>query len=490
MMWEWHPAACFWTHRATCQNIQPVSATHLANTLDMIRMKIALPLQSQRTAEATSRHADVFSTQGWIRKTARHGILLATAVMLAACQPPMRLMPSPLAFTQGGKQLSADGVAARNAPEIPVFYATNRQILVEMQPPVYTIFPDDKLRMGTAHMRIGDGSLTWEEVNALSTSAEEGRRPQIKMKSLEEAVVFGKGRDQASSPAAQAYFAQINEALAQSRNKDLIIYVHGANKNMQRAIGQATQFQHFTGREAVVLTFVWPSGERVRRYFNDIRTARASIPAFTGLIELLAANTNARHIDVLAYSAGAEIASAGLAELGKPKPGETREALKQRLRLGQIYFAAPDADTRTFSDDIQHYVDLPERVSLSANLNDSALAFAQFRHRASRAGRPDIGELSADQSQFLIDASRKYGFDLIKIDPSVIPNMSRTSHGFWYTNAWVSNDVVATFVRRYPPQERGLDPQSTDSGVRYGIFPEDYDQRVAAILAQPATVQH
>ena len=109
---------------------------------------------------------------------------------------------------------------------------------------------------------------------------------------------------------------------------------------------------------------------------------------------------------------------------------------------------------------------------------------------ARRAGRPDIGELSADQSQFLIDASRKYGFDLIKIDPSVIPNMSRTSHGFWYTNAWVSNDVVATFVRRYPPQERGLDPQSTDSGVRYWIFPEDYDQRVAAILAQPATAKH
>ena len=158
-------------------------------------MKIALPLQSQRTTEATGRHAQVFSTRGWIRKAARHGILLATVVMLAACQPPMRLMPSPLAFTQGGKQLSAEGVAARNAPEIPIFYATNRQILIEMQPPVYTIFPGDELRLGTAHMRIGNGSMTWEQINALSTSAEEGRRPQLKLESLDEAVVFGKGRD-------------------------------------------------------------------------------------------------------------------------------------------------------------------------------------------------------------------------------------------------------------------------------------------------------
>ena len=45
-------------------------------------------------------------------------------------------------------------------------------------------------------------------------------------------------------------------------------------------------------------------------------------------------------------------------------------------------------------------------------------------------------------------------------------------------------------VYKRQPQERGLDPQSTDSGVRYWIFPEDYDQRVAAILAQPATAKH
>jgi esterase/lipase superfamily enzyme len=221
----------------------------------------------------------------------------------------------------------------------------------------------------------------------------------------------------------------------------------------------------------------------VRRYFSDIRTARASIPAFTQLIELLAANTNARHIDILAYSAGAEIASAGLAQLGKRDTGESREALKRRLRLGQIYYAAPDADTRTFADDIQHYVDLPERVSLSANLNDSALAFAQFRHRASRAGRPDLGELSTEQTQFLVDASNKYNFDLIKIDPSVIPDLSRRSHGFWYTNAWVSNDVVATFLRRDPPQARGLDPGTTGGGARYWIFPQDYDKRVAKALS-------
>ena len=451
-------------------------------------MKIALPRACLTADHAGRNEAPSTATASGRRvRTGSRLALLAMLGLLAACQPAMQLMPPPLAFTQGHQPLFTNDVATRNAPEIPVFYATNRGVVLETQPPVYTIFPGTDLRLGTAHMRVGDGTLTWKQLNILSTTEPEGRRPTIRLERLDEATVLGAGRDTANSPAAQAYFDEINRALAQSRNKDLIIYVHGANKAIHRAIGQAAQFQHFTGRDAVVLTFVWPSGERVRRYFSDIRTARASIPAFTQLIELLAANTDARQIDILAYSAGAEIASAGLAQLGLRDTGESREALKRRLRLGQVYYAAPDADTRAFADDIQHYIDLPERVSVSANLNDSALAFAQFRHRASRAGRPDIGELSTEQSQFLIDASRKYNFDLLKIDPSVIPDMSRRSHGFWYTNAWVSNDVVATFLGRTPPQERGLDERSTDGGVRYWIFPQDYDQRVTRALSEQGT---
>ncbi len=457
-------------------------------------MKIALPRPRCVPAQVAQDQTHAGATHPMARRSAggaRWLAMLAMACLLAACnaQPAMRLMPAPLAFTQGDQPLFPGDPATRNAPEIPVFYATNRGVVMETRPPVYTIFPGNDLRLGTAHLRVGDGSLTWKQLNQLSTSADEGRRPQITLDRISETAVLGAGRHTVTSPAARAYFAQINRALAQSRSKDLIIYVHGANKAMHRATAQAAQFQHFTGREAVVLTFVWPSGERVRRYFSDIRTARASIPAFTQLIELLAANTNARHIDVLAYSAGAEIASAGLAQLGRRNTGETRAALKQRLRLGQVYYAAPDADTRTFADDLQHYVDLPERVSLSANLNDSALAFAEFRHRASRAGRPDLGELSEEQTQFLARASQQYNFDLIKIDPSVIPDLSRRSHGFWYTNAWVSNDVVATFIRRYPPQQRGLEERLTGTGARYWVFPQDYDQRVAAILAAPDTAK-
>ena len=418
-------------------------------------------------------------------------LLPALLLALTACQPSMTLMPSPIMFTKGDPRFE-DNLASRNAPEIPIFYVTNRQVLMETDNPVHTVFPGNELRLGVSHLRVGDGSMTWEALNALSNGSDDSRRPRIYLEKMEQIAVIGEGRDTLDSPAAREFFDRINAALAQTHNQNLLIYVHGANNAVHRATGQAAQLQHFTGRESVILTFIWPSAERVRTYFRDIRTARDSIPEFTRTLEVLAANTNARQIDVLAYSAGAEIASAGLGELGTPRAGETRETLKQRLRLGQIYFAAPDVDTRAMADDVGKYIDLADRVTLSANLNDSALALAAVRHRASRAGRPDASELSSEQTGFLVKASNQYDFDLIKVDPRVIPDMSRTSHGFWYTDPWVSNDVVATFVLRTPPARRGLDPQTTPTGVRYWEFPSDYPQRIAALLgstapAEPAT---
>ena len=108
---------------------------------------------------------------------------------------------------------------------------------------------------------------------------------------------------------------------------------------------------------------------------------------------MLATYTRASAIDVIAYSAGAQVTSPALARLGTGQPGESREALRARLRLRNVYFAAPDIDTRRFVDEMKVYKDLVNRVTLSVNLNDSALRFAQFVHRASRAGRPDPTEL-------------------------------------------------------------------------------------------------
>ncbi len=407
---------------------------------------------------------------------------LAVATLLAACQSPVRLMPTPVPFVDGYIDPFERAGATLEGTEVPVFYATNRAVLIEKPEPIHLIVPADTLRMGVAHVRVGDETLDWETLHRLSTSADPDERPVVELKRLEQIATLDANQQVKDSPDTRAFFALVNQALAASPNSELLVYVHGSNNTVPRASAQASQFRHFTGRRMVVIAFMWPSAGSLLRYLTDVAAAAATVDTFARFLELLAEHTNASKIGVLAYSAGAQVTSPALALLGTPRPGESREQLRQRLRLGQIYFAAPDIDTREFVDHLKSYVDITDRVSLSINLNDSVLRFAALVARGSRAGRPDVGELGAEQTTFLVDASNELRFDVINVDPDDIPNLPPRSHAFWYDDPWVSGDLLVQFLLRTPPDQRGLDPQATLSGKRYWGFPADYDRRVVRII--------
>ena len=413
--------------------------------------------------------------------------LLLLCALLSACESPVRLMPTPVSFRNGDADPFAQaGNKLVGTTDVPVFYATNRGAVIEKPEPIHTVLPSERLRMGVAHVRIGDETLTWEALHRLSTSDDPDERPIVQLEMLEPLTSIGPNDRVTDLPDAKAFFALVNKALAASASTDLLVYVHGSNNTMPRAAAQAAQLRHFTGRRMVVLAFLWPSAGSILKYFTDVANAQASVEPFVRLIELLAAHTDAKNIDVLAYSAGAQIVSPGLAQLGTPRRGETQEQLRQRLRLAQIYFAAPDIDTRRFVQELGQYVKVVDRVSIAANMNDSALRFANIVHRASRAGRPDPNELDATQTGFLVDASQRLGFDLIRVNPYDIPKLPETSHAFWYEDPWVSSDLLGLMLLNAEPQRRGLAAQSTDGGVRYWSFPPDFDQRVRQLFAPAA----
>ncbi len=415
-------------------------------------------------------------------------LLVLLAALLAGCESPVRLMPTPVSFRSGDIDPFTTAGAPALGTDVPVFYATNRGAVIEKPEPVHTVLPSERLRMGIAHVRIGDDTLDWDTLHRLSTSGDEDERPVVQLDRLEPLVSLGSKDRVADSPDAQAFFALVNKALAASASRDLLIYVHGSNNTMPRGAAQAAQLRHFTGRRMVVLAFLWPSAGSILKYFTDVANAAASVDPFVRLIELLAAHTQAKNIDVLAYSAGAQIVSPALARLATPKPGEALAQQRQRLRLGQIYFAAPDIDTRRAVRDLEQYVKVVERVSIAANLNDSALRFANIVHRASRAGRPDPTELDTTQTGFLVEASQRLGFDLIRVNPYDIPKLPESSHAFWYEDPWVSSDLLGLMLLNAEPQRRGLDAQSTDSGTRYWVFPPDFERRVQRLFtpAPPA----
>ena len=409
-------------------------------------------------------------------------LALACLVTLIGCAPPVYLMPTPVALAGGDfnpfRQAGDPGQDTR----LSVFYATNPIPLSNRENPggpVYTIFAGDTVRLGLVDLRIGDEKFDFRALFKMSTGAQTDRRPPLYMQQIEEWAAFDlSSGDTPLSAAGQRFFDAVNSALAASADKELFIYVHGANANVYRASAQAAQYRHFTGRNSVVLVFAWPSAENLLKYSTDVEHAAKTAPLFARFIELLAGHTNAEHLNILAYSAGTQVASPGLALLGQRRPGETVEQATQRLRLGEVYFAAPDADFRRFVHDLSNYIDLARNVTLTVNLNDDVLAFAQFHHGVSRAGRPDLAELDEEESQWLIDATQQTKFDVIDIDPATIPEMSSGSHAYWYDHPWVSTDVLVQFLFHARPAERGLVLNRTPDGGQYWTFPPDYDKRI------------
>ena len=281
-----------------------------------------------------------------LRKLALLFILVAGGVtaFFVFHHPPMRLMPPPLLYQTDGQRIFDASPALDVDSRIDLFYVTNRLPVGTQGSRIYTVAPDRRLHFGTATLRIGEDDTPVEQILEWSKRADTGDRPFIRLERMQEAATLPQGAEPDADTL--AWFESVDAALAASRNRDVLVYVHGANTTVERAAGQAAQLRHFAGRDSVVVLYVWPTAENFLRYSRDIENAFGASPHLAEFLELLAAHTKARNIDVFTYSAGATIGSDGLARLATDAP----EAAE---RLGEIYHAAPDADFRGFVDDLQ-----------------------------------------------------------------------------------------------------------------------------------------
>jgi len=405
-------------------------------------------------------------------------LVLAALWFLGGCSPSaVRLMPTPTLFTAGDPALLVTEPDANRDTTIEILYATNRVPAGPADAPNYTRQRADQLRFGVATLQVGDGTKSWESLQAMSTSAVEGERPEITLRGMREMAVLD---DSAESPGpdAAAFFAQVDALLGRGHTRDILVYVHGANTNFERAAAQAAQFQHFLGRDAVVMVFAWPSAGSLLRYRRDVATARRTEPAFARLLEQLSTHTRAAHVDVLAYSAGAMIASPGLARAASEAAGAGDE---RALRLGEIYYAAPDVDFPVFVDNLPRYENQVRRVTGALNMSDRALSFAEWINRVSRAGRPNLADIGPEETAWLVAASGRDELDVLSIRPDELPGLPATSHAFWYDHPWVSSDILLKLRFHAPPQARGLDPNSTEIELAFWTFPADYAEKLPAV---------
>ena len=118
------------------------------------------------------------------------------------------------------------------------------------------------------------------------------------------------------------------------KNNKVTIYVHGANSSFYRAAAQGAQYRYFTGKQAVVLLFAWPSAENILLYETGMKHNKQSVPDFNRLLRMMATYSNAKRIHIIGYSAGGRLSGDALGRLGREYELENPELIKKKFRFG------------------------------------------------------------------------------------------------------------------------------------------------------------
>lgn len=401
------------------------------------------------------------------------------AVLLAGCAPIVpHLTPSPAIIKDPRIDFERNLQPALKSTQLPVFFATTRQ--ATDGPEHFGNAQADGVTLGIATVRLGESGWTWPQLVAsdLASSVDEPRPGAVELvQALGQA-----GSGDTLTEADRDFIASIDAQVARSPNRSLVLYVHGYRVTFDEVAVQMGSFAHYLGQGATV-TFQWPTGTRFWNYVTDCPQARQSIPQIARLVALLS-RTQARQVNLLAYSCGSPLLASALAQLRAQHAELDPAALQKRFRIGNVIFAASDVDLKTFArEHVKPALDLSQQVIVYFSRADRALGFPSLIAGASRLGAPeleDLQELSPKELAVMAENPRFQAVDVTDVRGAHEMGGMK-GHGYWYANEVISTDVMLSLRYPIPPGQRCLKNKAT---TRVWSIPEDYVDCVATRLLQ------
>lgn len=394
------------------------------------------------------------------------------------------LMPTPVVFTERGLDPLAHIPARERWIPRRVYYATNRKRSDNFQRIDYGNAPSTRVSLGLALIGFGDSTMTWSDLARISTSAERADRVDLSIAGIVEAGHFETDStlEEAAGPTGAGWLLEdLNDAIDDSRDDDVLVYVHGAKVNFYNACAFAAQLDHFMGRDMTSLAFAWPTRQNILSYGlgSDVNRAYQAAESLASLLELVAAETDARRIHVLSWSAGGRVTTRALALLRERHAGESDDAVRTRLRLGTVYFAAGDVPTSEFIEALPAIHAIVERPVVTASDDDGALKSASLL----MGGGGRIGQTGSDITPEQVEL-------ILSMDRLELINVSRgqesrgfdiTGHRYWFNHPWASSDVLVAIRTDLKPAERGL--AQAEYPISWAI-PDDYPLRLQKALSR------
>ncbi|MFK7852231.1 MAG: alpha/beta hydrolase [Akkermansiaceae bacterium] len=393
-------------------------------------------------------------------------------------------MPTPIIYKEGKinpfEHLDGDQRKTRTQ----IFYATNRGPTQSTEGLSYGNRIESTLYLGEAVVRMGEVDTTWDDLVRLSMAEDSSQAVPL---SLQEVIEMARiplqtnGDQKPELNAQQQQFIDsINREISQAKDKEIMIYVHGTKVDFENAAILAAEVDHFAGRDFVGVAFSWPSHQNILYYLTgvDVRRALDSSKALEELIELLAEHSDAKHINILSYSAGGKVTTLALDHLQRMSSDLSKSQLQKKYKIGSVVCAAIDVEVHQFLDRLPGISQLANQVVITVTDDDNALkAGKRFMGGESRVGTVEVENL---EEEFI---ARKHLENVEIIDISYgkkVRGFDITGHHYWYHHPWTSSDIVFLMRTDLPPDRRGLS-QNELEGIWY--FSPNYPEKIREAAA-------
>jgi esterase/lipase superfamily enzyme len=228
----------------------------------------------------------------------------------------------------------------------------------------------------------------------------------------------------------------LEESVGNSRDKSLLLFVHGFNVSFIEAALRTAQLTHDLRFPGIAMFYSWPSAGSFWGYLHDEESAELAKRLFTQLLDDIS-RLNVDNIYIVAHSMGNRIVGSVLASKADDK--------KLVGRIREILLAAPDINATVFKEQIAPQLEGLQSAhkTIYASSSDLALAASKVVHGFRRVGESTGGVLTFPGID-TVDASK------------TAPVVRAFGHSYILDSISVLNDVEDQLVWQRSLTERKL----------------------------------
>ena len=302
---------------------------------------------------------------------------------------PAAVKPAPSAASSGAAAGVTAGAVLAPSPEpwdvVPVYYGTDRVAEPLAQRASYGSGRAKRLEVGRALVTV---PKRHEVPNV--------ERPWVYRLPFT-SIVISRGREdpklhftlkEVQAMTREAFLAAVRErlGLSQSYKNHALVFVHGFNTSFDNALYRMAQITYDLKFDGAPFVYSWPSKGALglSDYNYDRESTGQAEPHLRQFIELVARETGATSISVIAHSMGNQLLLPVLRDLKRAAP--------PGVEISQVILAAPDVDRDTFEYLAKEIAGVSRGVTMLAAASDRALNVSRrFWGGVPRAGDVPTG---------------------------------------------------------------------------------------------------